>query len=95
MFVSVLSYKRAISREEPLFQAHRAFIEKHVSDSEVLCSGPRIGANGGIVLAFGDDEVKVRAMLDEDPFVREGVATYELHQFTVGLLDPASTLSAR
>lgn len=95
MFVSVLSYKRAISREEPLFLAHRAFIEEHISASELLCSGPRTGANGGVVIAYGDDEAQVRAMLDGDPFIREGVASYELHQFTVGLLDPASTLAAR
>jgi uncharacterized protein YciI len=94
MFVSLLTYNRPISREEPLFQAHRAFIEHQVATSAVLCSGPRVGVNGGLLIAYGDDEAAIRAVLDQDPFVIDGVASYELHQFTVGLADPASSLAA-
>jgi hypothetical protein len=31
--------------------------------------------------------------VESEPFVREGFATYELHQFKVGLADPASSLA--
>lgn len=94
MFVSILSYTREISRDEPLFAEHKAFVEAQVERSAFLCSGPRQEVPGGVMLVYGEDEEEVRATLDADPFVSAGVATYELVRFKVGLADPASSLAA-
>jgi uncharacterized protein YciI len=92
MFVAVLTYNREFSREEPLFLAHRDHVVRHVEASEMLCSGPRIGANGGLMIVYGQDEAEARALVDQDPFVQDGLASYELFGFTAGLVDPAATL---
>jgi uncharacterized protein YciI len=94
VFVCLLSYHRDIDREGPLFAAHRDFVAEHVAAARFLCSGPRVGVAGGLVIAYGDDEAEARALFDRDPLVVEGTATYELHQFRVGLADPASHLAA-
>lgn len=93
MFVSILSFRRVVSHDDPLYAAHRAFLEEQVAASKVLCSGPRVGADGGVVIAYGSDEQQARALLDRDPYVSEGLASYELIEFKVGLCDPASTLA--
>lgn len=93
MFVCLLSYHREIDRAGPLFQAHRVFVQDHVAASRLLCSGPRTGVNGGLIVAYGDDEQQARTLFDRDPLVVDGAATYELHQFTIGLADPASSLA--
>lgn len=94
MFVCLLTYHQDIDREGALFAAHRRFVEQQIEASRFLCSGPRVGIAGGLIVAYGDDEAGARALFDRDPFVAEGVATYELHQFRVGLADPASHLAA-
>jgi uncharacterized protein YciI len=94
VFVSVLTYHREIDREGPLFLSHKAFVQEHIAASRLLCSGPRTGAPGGVIVAYGDDEAQVRELLEQDPFVIDGVATYELVGFKVGLADPASSLAA-
>ncbi len=94
MFVSLLTYSRRLTADDPLYQAHRAFVEARTGDGSILCAGPRVGEEGGgLILAYGDDEHAVRALLDADPYVVDGLATYELIQFSVGLADPASSLA--
>lgn len=90
MFVCLLTYHREIDREGPLFAAHRSFVEDNVAAHRFLCSGPRVGTAGGVVVARGTDEREARALFDTDPFVVDGTATYELVQFTAGLADPSS-----
>jgi uncharacterized protein YciI len=89
MFVSLLTYHREIDRDGPLFAAHKAFVEEQVAAHRVLCSGPRVDG-GAVMVVRGTDSESARALLDTDPFVVEGTATYELIQFTAGLADPAS-----
>ena len=93
MFVCLLTYHRPIDREGPLFAAHKAFVQENVEAQRFLCSGPRTDVPGGVVIAYGRDEDRTRALLDTDPFVLDGTATYALHPFTVGLADPASGLA--
>lgn len=92
MFVSLLTYNRTLEHDDPLYAAHRAFVEDNISTGEFLCAGPRVGVSGGVIIVRGDDEDAARTTLDADPFVRERVAVYELHQFRVGLADPTSGL---
>lgn len=94
MFVSILSYHEEISREGQLFAAHKTFVESQVQAGALLCSGPRLDAAGGLMVVYGEDEEATRRLLDSDPFVADGVATYELYPFKVGLADPASSLAA-
>ncbi len=93
MFISLLTYQRELEASDPLYAAHRAFIVEHTEDHSILCAGPRIGVAGGAIVVYADDEVQARALLESDPFVSSGFAIYELHQFRVGLADPASSLA--
>jgi uncharacterized protein YciI len=94
VFVCLLSYHREIDRDGPLFAAHRDFVAAQVAAERFLCSGPRIGVRGGLVVAYGDDDAAARALFDADPLVVDGAATYELHQFRVGLAGPVGDLTA-
>jgi uncharacterized protein YciI len=93
MFISLLTYRRELEASDPLYAAHRDFISEHTEDHSILCAGPRVGVPGGTIVLYGEDEAQARALLDSDPFVTSEFATYELHQFRVGLADPASSLA--
>jgi uncharacterized protein YciI len=73
--------------------AHREFVEKQVGEGRFLCSGPRLDANGGLMLVYGEDAAAGRALIEGDPLVEAGVASFVLTPFKVGLADPASSLA--
>jgi uncharacterized protein YciI len=91
--VCTLTYGRELERDDPLFVAHREFVEAQVAAARFLASGPRLGAAGGVMLVYGEDEAAARALISEDPLVGAGIATFELTGFKVGLADPASSLA--
>jgi uncharacterized protein YciI len=93
LFVSLVTYRSPLTPEDPLYADHRTFVQERTADSSILCAGPRTGVDGGLIIVYGDDEAEARALLDSDPFVVAGHATYELHQFKVGLADPRSSLA--
>jgi hypothetical protein len=49
----------------------------------------RMGAcSGGIILAVAPDRADVEGIMEHDPFVREGVATFEIQEFRASLHHP-------
>jgi uncharacterized protein YciI len=93
MLVCTLTYGRELERDDPLFVAHREFVETQVAEARFLASGPRLEAKGGVMLLYGEDAEAGRALVESDPLVEAGVATFELTAFKVGLADPASSLA--
>jgi uncharacterized protein YciI len=93
MLVCKLTYNRELDRQEPLFLAHKEFVETQVGEGRFLASGPRLDATGGLMLVYGEDTAAGQALIESDPLVKEGVASFELTPFKVGLADPNSSLA--
>jgi len=81
MFVIASTYTRPISREEAVVAEHLAFVDRCYGNGQFVASGPREPFTGGLIIAHGDSEDRVRALMQDDPFVREGVADYEFMHF--------------
>ncbi|CDZ87091.1 YciI family protein [Rhodococcus ruber] len=77
MFVIASTYTRPFSRDEAVVAEHLAFVDRCYEDGYFVASGPRQPFTGGLIIAHGDSEDQVRALMQEDPFVRDGVAHYE------------------
>lgn len=82
MFVIIGTYTRPFDRTDPLVSEHLAFIDRCYDDGLFVASGPRHPFTGGLIIARGDDESRLRALLAEDPFTRAAFAEYEVLQFT-------------
>lgn len=81
MFVVSSTYTRPPT-DAALLGEHRAFLGRCYDEGLFVASGPRPEFVGGAVIARGNDEDELRAIMERDPFVREGVvAEYELLQF--------------
>jgi uncharacterized protein YciI len=93
MLVCTLTYDRELERDDPLFVAHKEFVEEQVGAGRFLCSGPRLDALGGLMLVYGEDADAGRALIEGDPLVDAGVASFVLTPFKVGLADPRSSLA--
>ena len=56
-------------------------MSKYYASGNFLVSGRQIPRTGGIILAVGESRERVEAIMQEDPFVRHGLATVRVTEF--------------
>lgn len=81
MYLVLMNYVKPLEVIDELLPAHRAFLEANYRAGLFLVSGPREPRNGGIILAQAGSRADLAALLDQDPFVQQGAATYEIIEF--------------
>lgn len=80
-FILDLRYLVPLERVAEVVGAHREFLDGGYRRGWFLASGPRVPKTGGIVIARAPGEAELRALLADDPFVREGIAEYHFLEF--------------
>jgi len=81
MYLVLVNYVKPTSVIDELLPAHRKFLEANYQSGMFLLSGPREPRNGGIIMAQAGSRWELAAILEQDPFVTEGAATYEIIEF--------------
>jgi uncharacterized protein YciI len=81
MFVVVLKYVKSLDEVDKRVKDHVAHVDRHFSAGRFLASGSRVPRTGGVILARGESIDEVRAAVEADPFVAEGLAEYEIFEF--------------
>ena len=81
MFVIELVYTAPLARIDAHMRDHVAFLNKYYAAGHFLVSGRKIPRDGGIILAVGADRGTIAAIMEEDPFVRHGLATCRVIEF--------------
>ena len=81
MFVIELSYKVELEQIDAAMAAHVAFLKKHYASGSFLVSGRKIPRDGGIILAVGKSRQELEAIMQEDPFVKRGLADVRITEF--------------
>lgn len=78
-------------------RAHLEWMIARERDGSLFASGPLHDADdrpsGGLTILRAPDHAAARRLADDDPFVREGAITYELHRWT--LMEGGFRLSVR
>ena len=81
MFVVELTYKADLSRIDAQMRAHVAFLKKYYDAGNFLISGRQIPRTGGIIIAVGESRERIEAVMQEDPFVKHGLADARVIEF--------------
>ena len=81
MFVIELTYQAPLTAIDAQMAAHVAFLRKYYASGNFLVSGRQQPRTGGIILAVGDSRQQIEAIMQEDPFVEQGLATARVIQF--------------
>ena len=79
--IAVLRYRKPLEEVLKFVDEHRAYLRDLESKGVLLASGPLDPRYGGALLlriAEADSERTLLAVRDGDPFVKRGVAQYEL-----------------
>ncbi|MHC1748612.1 MAG: YciI family protein [Cellulosilyticaceae bacterium] len=81
MFILNLTYVKPIEDVEKYLSCHISFLEKYYETGKFICSGRKNPRTGGIILCSAQDINEVNTILNEDPFYKENIATYEIIEF--------------
>ncbi|MEP6768030.1 MAG: YciI family protein [Acidobacteriota bacterium] len=78
--IAIVRYRRPLEDVLPNLDAHRTYLRGLRDAGTLLVSGPLDPRSGGVLLLRVPDHssATLDRIRDEDPFVREGVAQYEL-----------------
>jgi uncharacterized protein YciI len=81
VFVIELTYKTDLAEIDAHMTAHVAFLKKYYAAGNFIVSGRKIPRDGGIILAVGKSREQIQAILEEDPFHKEGLADFRIIEF--------------
>ena len=82
MFVISLNYTSPLEQIDLLLEEHLEFLKEQYKERNFIASGGKIPRTGGVILALGNDKKTIESIIKKDPFYKEGVAEYEITEFT-------------
>lgn len=88
MFIVLLTYTVPLEHIDAAGAAHRDWLRQAYDDGVFLASGPQIPRQGGAILAHGLSRAELEARLAQDPFARQGLASYAVTRMAVRMTDP-------
>ncbi len=88
MFLAILTYVRPLDEVDALIPRHVQFLDQHYATGQFIVSGRIVPRTGGVILIAGDDRAAATAVIEQDPFHRAGVSTYQLIEFLPSKMQP-------
>ncbi len=89
MFVVLLTYVKPLAEVDRHMRAHMKFLNEQYAARTFVASGRQVPRTGGVILARAASKAALAELLQRDPFVQNGVATFELIEFRTSQHDPA------
>lgn len=82
MFIAILTYKKPLGEVDRFLAAHREYLSKHYAAGDFIASGPQTPRVGGVIMIKANDRTAVEAIIAQDPFNINGIADYQIVEFT-------------
>ncbi len=82
MFIAILTYKKPLIDVDKYLQAHRDYLAEHYASGDFIASGPQNPRIGGVIMIKAVDREAVNAIISQDPFNINGIADYQIVEFT-------------
>ncbi len=82
MFIAILTYKKPLDEVDQFLQAHREYLANQYADGDFIASGPQNPRVGGVIMMKAESREAVDAIIAEDPFHINGIADYQIVEFT-------------
>ncbi len=89
MFLVLLTYEQPLAEIDRRMPEHVAFLNECYRAGMFLASGRQVPRRGGVILAVAPSRAAVEDVMRHDPFVREGLARFEVVEFRTSLHHPA------
>lgn len=81
MFIVNLTYIKPLEEVENHLSDHISFLNKYYASGNFICSGRKNPRTGGIIICNATNMDDVRKIISEDPFNKNGIASYDIIEF--------------
>ncbi len=71
-----------MSKVDRFLAAHREYLAKHYAGGDFIVSGPQTPRAGGVIMIKAENCTGVDAIIAKDPFNTNGIADYQIVEFT-------------
>jgi uncharacterized protein YciI len=88
LFVVILRYVASQEKVDAVRHLHLEFVHECYKQDVFLLSGPQEPLNGGMIVAQAESRASLVTLLQQDPFVREGVAEVSVYNFKLSRYHP-------
>lgn len=88
VFILNLKYKKPIKEIEKNREIHWRYLEKYYGNGTFLLSGRNLTMTGGFIIAKGVSRQEIENIIQEDPFLYNGLVEYEVNEFTATKSQP-------
>ncbi|MBB5018694.1 uncharacterized protein YciI [Chitinivorax tropicus] len=88
MFLITLTYRVPLTAVDAALPAHIDYLQQQYAAGVFLASGRRTPRTGGVILATAADRQTLNATLAADPFYQQGIADYDVIEFTPTMTAP-------
>ncbi len=78
MFIISLSYQVPLDEVDRFIPEHIVYLNEQYSKGHFILSGRKEPRAGGVIIAKVGSREMLNDILDQDPFHREGLASYEV-----------------
>ncbi len=75
-FIVEINYLVPLERIQESVPPHRAYLQLGYDAGLLLCSGPKVPATGGFMLARAESLAALQAFFAQDPFQTEKLASF-------------------
>lgn len=82
MFIAILTYRKPLEEVDRYLAAHREYLARHYAAGDLIASGPRTPRVGGVIMIKAAGMDAVWRLLEQDPFRINGIADYQVVEFT-------------
>ena len=82
MFIAILTYKKPLEEVDRFLQAHREYLAGHNAGGDFIASGPQTPRVGGVIMIKAENRATVDSIIAQDPFNINGIADYQIVEFT-------------
>ncbi len=84
MFVAISVYQKPLDEVNQHAAKHAEWIVRHYASGRFLVSGRRVPPLGGVIVGRAESLEEFQAVLAQDPYQQQGIAHYEVYEFTPG-----------
>ncbi|NRD72825.1 hypothetical protein HQQ94_06100 [Shewanella sp. VB17] len=94
MFLVDMTFTNMNKITPELTQQHKLYLEQEYKSNKLMFGGRKVPRTGGVLLSQHATEQVLIEMLEADPFVKSGAASYSITEFVpvMASLQYASTL---
>jgi uncharacterized protein YciI len=81
------SFGKFSSQEEKIVDEHFEYLKKKLNEGKLILAGPCLDGEFGIAIFRAASKKEAESFVKNDPAIKDGVMTAELHPFRVSLIE--------